>query len=93
MMLGLYVALGGFLLLGVPNPSAHRSLLAYAAWGDFAPGAVRAVMAFRASGDRAGCLFGSGFGGNMVRPRSGGFLLKRNQRSSNHPNNLQKIFR
>lgn len=57
MMLSLYVALGVFLLLAVPNPSAHRSLIAYAAWANFAHGAVMAIMAFRIpGGERAGFL-------------------------------------
>ena len=36
MMMGLYVALGIFLLIAVRNPSAHRSLIAFAAWSSFA---------------------------------------------------------
>jgi len=36
MMLSLYVALGIFLLIAVRNPSAHRSLIAFAAWSSFA---------------------------------------------------------
>jgi hypothetical protein len=47
MMMSLYVALGVFLLLAVRNPSAHRSLIAFAAWSSFAHGAVMAVMVLR----------------------------------------------
>ena len=36
MMLSLYVTLGLFLLIAVRNPSAHRSLIAFAAWSSFA---------------------------------------------------------
>lgn len=36
MMLSLYVALGIFLLIAVRNPSAHWSLIAFAAWSSFA---------------------------------------------------------
>ena len=36
MMLSLYVPLGIFLLMAVRNPSAHRSLIAFAAWSSFA---------------------------------------------------------
>jgi hypothetical protein len=36
MMLTLYIALGIFLLIAVGNPSAHRSLIAFAAWSSFA---------------------------------------------------------
>jgi hypothetical protein len=39
MMLSLYVTLGIFLLLAVQNPSAHRSLIAYAGWANVAHGA------------------------------------------------------
>ena len=37
MMMGLYVALGIFLLIAVRNPSAHRSVIAFAAWSSLAP--------------------------------------------------------
>lgn len=36
MMLSLYVTLGVFLLVAVRNPSAHRSVIAFAAWSSFA---------------------------------------------------------
>src|ERR1700752_5401172 len=45
MMLSLYVTLGVFLLLASRNPSAHRSLIAFAAWSSFAHAAVMAVQA------------------------------------------------
>ena len=51
-MLSLYVALGVFLLLAVRNPSAHRSLIAFAAWSSFAHGAVMTVMAFQKADER-----------------------------------------
>jgi hypothetical protein len=47
MMLSLYVTLGILLLLAVRNPSANRSLIAFAAWSSFAHATVMAVMAFR----------------------------------------------
>src|SRR6266513_5957909 len=47
MMSSLYVALGIFLLVAVRNPSAHRSLIAFAAWSSFAHAAVMTVMVFR----------------------------------------------
>ncbi|SRR5438552_9072929 len=47
MMLSLYVTLGIFLLLATRNPSANRSLIAFAAWSSFAHGAVMAVQAFQ----------------------------------------------
>ena len=36
MMMSLYAALGVFLLLASRDPSAHRSLIAFAAWSSFA---------------------------------------------------------
>src|SRR5216110_4030272 len=47
MMMSLYFALGVFLLVAVRNPSAHRSLIAFAAWSSFAHAAVMTVMVFR----------------------------------------------
>lgn len=52
MMLSLYFTLGILLLLAVPNPSAHRSLIAFATWSSFAHAAVMAIMAFRDAGER-----------------------------------------
>jgi hypothetical protein len=45
MMLSIYVTLGVFLLLAARNPSAHRSLIAFAAWSSFAHAATMAVQA------------------------------------------------
>jgi hypothetical protein len=42
MMMSLYVTLGIFLLLAVRNPSAHRSLIAFAAWSSLAHAALMA---------------------------------------------------
>ena len=44
MMLSLYVTLGILLLIAVRNPSAHGSLIAFAAWSSFAHAAVMLVM-------------------------------------------------
>ncbi len=57
MMLSLYVTLGIFLLMAVRNPSANRSLIAFAAWSSFAHGAVMAAMAFETASYR-GDLWG-----------------------------------
>ena len=57
MMLSLYVALGVFLLIAARNPSANRSLIAFAAWSCFAHAAVMAVTAFSKGGYR-GDLWG-----------------------------------
>jgi uncharacterized membrane protein YoaK (UPF0700 family) len=56
MMLSLYFALGIFLLMAVRNPSASRSLIAFAAWSSFAHGAVMAVLAVHFAGERGGLL-------------------------------------
>jgi uncharacterized membrane protein YoaK (UPF0700 family) len=56
MMLSLYFALGIFLLMAVRNPSANRSLIAFAAWSSFAHGAVMAVLAIHIASERAGLL-------------------------------------
>jgi hypothetical protein len=58
MMLSLYFTLGIFLLLAARNPSAHRSLIAFAAWSSLAHGAVMAVMAIQIPSERAGLLIG-----------------------------------
>jgi drug/metabolite transporter superfamily protein YnfA len=47
MMMSLYITLGIFLLLAARNPSANRSLIAFAAWSSFAHAAIMAVQAFR----------------------------------------------
>jgi hypothetical protein len=60
MMLSLYVTLGVFLLLAVRNPSANRSLIAFAAWSSFAHGAVMAVIAYQNPSERVGLLFAVG---------------------------------
>ena len=45
MMMSLYAKLGGFLLLASRNPSAHCSLIAFAAWSSFAHAAVMSFQA------------------------------------------------
>ena len=45
MMMSLYVTLGIFLLLAARNPSANRSLIAFAAWSSLAHAALMAVQA------------------------------------------------
>src|ERR1700756_4337895 len=44
-MMSLYVTLGIFLLIASRNPSAHRSLIAFAAWSSFAHAAVMSFQA------------------------------------------------
>lgn len=53
MMLSLYVTLGIFLLLAARDPSAHRSVIAFAAWSSFAHAAVMAVMSIQVPTARA----------------------------------------
>lgn len=46
MMMSLYATLGVFLLLASRDPSAHRSLIAFAAWSSLAHASVMAVQAY-----------------------------------------------
>ena len=46
MMMSLYVTLGIFLLIASRNPSAHRSLIAFAAWSSFAHAGIMSLQAF-----------------------------------------------
>ena len=56
MMLSLYVTLGIFLLLAARNPSANRSVIAFAAWANIAHGAVMTVMAVHLPNEREDLL-------------------------------------
>src|SRR5438445_718908 len=58
MMLSLYVTLGVFLLLASRNPSAHRSLIAFAAWSSIAHASVMAVQAIGDVNERVHLLIG-----------------------------------
>ncbi len=58
MMLSLYVTLGVFLLLASRNPSAHRSLIAFAAWSSIAHASVMAVQAIGDVKERVHLLIG-----------------------------------
>jgi hypothetical protein len=59
MILSIYVTLGIFLLLAARDPSAHRSLIAFAAWSSFAHAAVMAVMSIDVPAARAEWLITS----------------------------------
>ena len=50
--------LGVFLVLAARNPSAHRSLIAYAVWSSFAHTAVMALMAMQLPPRRGELLAG-----------------------------------
>ena len=45
MMMSLYATLGVFLLLASRDPSAHRSLIAFAAWSSFAHAGLMSLQA------------------------------------------------
>jgi len=59
MMMGLYFTLGIFLLIAVRNPSAHRSLIAFAAWSSFAHAVVMSALGLEIASERTGFLIGS----------------------------------
>jgi hypothetical protein len=59
-MLSLYVALGIFLLIAVRKPSAHRSLIAFAAWSSFAHAVTMSILGLEIPPQRVGFLIGSG---------------------------------
>jgi len=59
MMASLYATLGVFLLLAVRNPSAHRNLIAFAAWSSFAHATVMSLLAIPIAAQRSGFLVGS----------------------------------
>ena len=56
MAISLYVTLGIFLLVAARNPSANRSVIAFAAWANIAHAAVMAVMAVHLPNERAELL-------------------------------------
>src|SRR5436305_11553185 len=60
MMMSLYVALGIFLLIAVRNPSAHRSVIAFAAWSSFAHAVTMSIQGLEIPSQRVGFLGGSG---------------------------------
>ena len=59
MMLSLYVPLGIFLLIAMRNPSAHRSLIAFAAWSGFAHPVAMSILGLEIASQRVGFLIGS----------------------------------
>lgn len=59
MMLSLYVTLGIFLLLAARNPSAYRSVIAFAAWSSIAHALVMTVQGFYDVAERVHFLVGS----------------------------------
>jgi len=59
MMMSLYFTLGVFLLLAARKPSAHRSLIAFAAWSSFAHAVVMTILGFHIPSEKVGFLIGS----------------------------------
>src|ERR1700730_11353879 len=59
MMLSIYVTLGVFLLLASRNPSANRSLIAFAAWSSIAHAAVMTVQSLHDVDERVHLLIRS----------------------------------
>ncbi len=54
----MYATLGVFLVLAARNPSAHRSLITFAAWSSVAHAAVMALMAMQLPTRRGELLAG-----------------------------------
>ena len=54
MQMAIYACLGVFLLLFVRNPSAHRSLIAFAAWSSFAHAFVMGTLGLEMPSQLAG---------------------------------------
>jgi len=59
MMLSLYVTLGVFLLIAVRNPSAHRGVIAFAAWSSFAHAVAMSILGLEIPNQKVGFLVGS----------------------------------
>ena len=60
MQMAIYATLGIFLLIASRNPSAHRSLIAFAAWSSFAHAIVMSTLGFEIPELRTGFLIASG---------------------------------
>lgn len=59
MMMSLYFTLGVFLLVAAREPSAHRSVIAFAAWSNFAHAVVMSLLGLHMPDERSGFLMGS----------------------------------
>jgi hypothetical protein len=60
MMMSIYFILGIFLLIAGRNPSAHRSLIAFAALSSFAHAATMSILGLEIPEQRTGFLLASG---------------------------------
>jgi hypothetical protein len=56
MLNAVLATLGIFVLLAARNPSAHRSLILFAAWSSFAHAAIMLVMSFQVLAQRGELL-------------------------------------
>jgi len=54
MMMSLYFTLGVFLLLAARKPSAHRSLILFTAWSNFAHAVVMSLLGFHVPSEKVG---------------------------------------
>lgn len=52
MFMGVYATLGVFLLIASRNPTAHRSLIAFAAWSSLVHAGIMGVQAIRDTAER-----------------------------------------
>ena len=59
MMMSLYATLGVFLLVAARNPSAHRSLILFAAWSSLAHAVTMSIQGLEMPSERTGFLIGS----------------------------------
>jgi hypothetical protein len=59
MQMAICATLGIFLLIAARNPSAHRSLIAFAAWSSFAHAAIMGTLGFEIPELRTGFLIAS----------------------------------
>jgi len=59
MQMAIYATLGIFLLIAARNPSAHRSLIAFAAWSSFAHATIMGTLGFEIPELRTGFLITS----------------------------------
>ena len=59
MQMAIYFVLGVFLLLAVPNPARHRSLISFAAWSSIAHAIVMTRLGFEIPPEKSGFVGGS----------------------------------
>ena len=60
MMMSLYFTLGIFLLLAARRPSAHRGIIAFTAWSNFAHAVVMTILGFNIPEQKTGFIAASG---------------------------------